>query len=113
MKDNRITLDLFAGEELTLNANGVTIHHSVDISKIYPGIFEENEYIIHSSGGYHFFKDVHIQRNNIPKWFSQPVFPWIQSVHRRNYVPVPRVPLNRGFYPYTSFSQKSNRKFKR
>ena len=112
MADDRVTLDLFQGEKLSLNANGVTIHHSVDISKIYPGMFEENEYIIHSSGGYHFFKDVYAQRNNIPKWFQQPVFPWIQSVHRKNYVPVPRVPLNRGFYPYVSFSHKNNKKIK-
>ena len=37
MADDRVTLDLFEGEKLSLNANGVTIHHSVDISKIYQG----------------------------------------------------------------------------
>ena len=75
MADNRVTLDLFEGEELSLNANGVTIHHSVDISKIYPGIFEENEYIIHSSGGYHFFKDVHVERNKFQNGFKSRYFP--------------------------------------
>jgi hypothetical protein len=112
MSESRITPSLFQDEELEININGVTVVHSVDISEVYPGYFDKGEYIIHSSGGYHFFKDVHLKRNNIPKWFSKPVFPWIQSVHRKDHIPTPRVPLNRGFYPYTSFKKAGNKKFK-
>ena len=104
--------DLFGSEELTISVNGVSAVNSVDVYDIvYPNMHDKNnpvelknyvqkgEYIVHSSGAYHAFKDIHKFRDNIPKYFSEPVFPWVQSKHIKKMI-VPGIPQGKEPYPY-------------
>lgn len=105
-------LNLFGSNEIGISVNGVAAVNSVDLYTIsYPNMHDRNkpvelkdyvkegEYIIHSSGAYHAFKNIHKFRENIPKYFSEPVFPWVQSIHTKKMM-VPGVPQGKEPYPY-------------
>jgi len=109
--------NLFNSEELNISVNGVAAVNSVDVYDIvYPNMHDRNnpvqlknyvqkgEYTIHSSGAYHAFKNIHKFRDNIPKYFSQPVFPWIQSIHTKKMM-VPGVPQGKEPYPYVGLGR--------
>jgi hypothetical protein len=117
---------LFASEELTININGVRAVNSVDLHDLVipfdstPGqfiklkdYFFKGEYILHSSGSYHYFKKYHIPQlrpGKLPKYFDEPVFPWIQSIHNKSgQIRVPGVPQSRAPYPFVSIG-KNNKK---
>lgn len=103
---------LFQQEDLKIVVNGVSAVNSVDLYDIvYPNMYDKHnpielknfvkkgEYIIHSSGAYHAFKDIHKFRDNIPDYFSKPVFPWVQSSHMKKMM-VPGIPQGKEPYPY-------------
>ena len=116
---------LFPSEELGVSINGVRAVNSVDIYDLIlpfdstPGQFVEmnkyvnkNEYILHSSGAYHWFHQSHVTKarpDKLPKYFTEPVFPWIQSVHNKSgKIRVPKVPQTRA--PYVGISIGKDKK---
>ena len=118
--------NLFAENSLPIEVNGVRAVNSVDLYDLTipfdstPGkfihlnnYFERGEYILHSSGSYHYFKQHHIinQRpGKLPNYFNEPVFPWLQSVHNKSgKIRVPGVPQSRAPYPFISIG-KNNKK---
>jgi len=116
MSESRTSLSLFQEEELAVSVNGVKAVNSIDIYDLeFHDKFDKNnfvkmknyvnkgEYIIHSSGAYHPFKDIHLSRNSIPKYFSEPVFPWIQTVYKRK-MRTPG-PTQNMVYPYVSLGK--------
>jgi len=116
MSELKITPSLFQDEELAVSVNGVKAVNSIDIYDLeFHDKFDKNnfvkmknyvnkgEYIIHSSGAYHPFKNIHLSRNSIPKYFSDPVFPWIQTVYKRK-MRTPG-PTQNMVYPYVSLGK--------
>ena len=118
-------ISLFEGEELEVNVNGVRGVNSVDVYDIkFPdkynvGGFVEmknfvkpKEYILHSSGSFHYFKNISMKRDTIPAYFNKPVFPWIQSVHNKSgKIRVPGVPQTKSPYPFLSLGEKNKKVF--
>ena len=116
-------LTLFGPDALEIEVNGVRGVNSVDLYDLEipfdstPGQFiqlknyvKKNEYKIHSSGSYHYFYSsgvVKVRPGLLPNYFSQPVFPWIQSVHNKSgKIRVPGVPQSKSPYPYISLNNK-------
>ena len=116
-KDNQ--LDLFGSESLPIEVNGVRAVNSVDLYDLKipfdstPGKFFElkqvlkpGEFILHSSGAFHYFYSTGITKerpNLLPKYFNEPVFPWIQSIHNKTgKIRVPGIPQSRQPYPSVS-----------
>ena len=121
MSESRTSLNLFQEEDLNLCISNVAAVNSVDIYDIsYPDFnnpgemvyfkdyVEKGEYILHSSGAYHVFKNVHHFRDDIPKYFREPVFPWIQSKHIKRKI-VPGIPQSKEVYPYVGMGKKSKK----
>ena len=115
-------LDLFDTEELSININGVRAVNSVDLYDLVlpfdstPGEYVSMKdyvgkgiYTLHSSGAYHFFYNTHVTKlrsGKLPKYFSEPVFPWIQSIHNKSgKIRVPKVPQSRAPYPAISIGK--------
>jgi len=111
--------DLFSSEELPIVVNNVRAVNSIDLYDLtipfdstpdqfteLKNFIKQGEYILHSSGSYHYFKQYHIttQRpGKLPKYFDEPVFPWIQSIHNKSgKIRVPGVPQSRAPYPFIS-----------
>jgi len=116
MSESRTSLSLFQEQELTVSVNGVSAVNSKDIYDIYyhdkydkdnfvqmKNFVQKGEYILHSSGAYHPFRHIGKVRDNIPKYFSDPVFPWIQSVHLKK-MRTPG-PTKNMVYPYLSLGK--------
>jgi hypothetical protein len=113
-KDNQ--LDLFGPKPLPIEINGVRAVNSVDLYNLKipfdstPGKFFElkqvlkpGEFILHSSGAHHYFYSTGVTKerpNLLPKYFNEPIFPWIQSIHNKSgKIRVPGIPQSRQPYP--------------
>ena len=118
--------DLFAPETLPVEINGVRAVNSVDLYDLVipfdsePGKFfklkevvSPGEYIMHSSGSYHYFYHAGVPKlrpGKLPKYFSEPVFPWLQSVHNKSgKIRVPGVPQAKTPYPYIAVGPSSKK----
>ena len=125
MEKNKQEL-LFAPEALPIEINGVRAVNSIDLHDLVipfdstPGqflelkdLFPKEEYILHSSGAYHWFHSTQITKlrpGKLPKYFGQPVFPWLQSVHNKSgKIRVPRVPQTRAPYPFISIGKNKKK----
>jgi hypothetical protein len=117
---------LFAPEALPVEVNGVRAVNSVDLHDLVipfdstPGqflelkdFFEKGEYTLHSSGSYHYFHKHHVTKlrpGKLPRYFDEPVFPWIQSVHNKSgKIRVPGVPQGKSPYPFISMGKNKKK----
>lgn len=113
---------LFPAEELTVNINGVRAVNSVDLYDLKipfdstPGLYidmknyiDKGIFTLHSSGAYHFFhktKVTLLRPGKLPKYFNEPVFPWLQSTYNKSgEIRVPKVPQSRAPYPAISIGK--------
>jgi hypothetical protein len=121
MSESRTSLSLFNENELDFSVGNVTAVNSVDIYNIsYPdfnnpgkmvefkNFVDKGDYIIHSSGAHHAFKNIHHFRSDIPKYFREPVFPWIQSRYIKRKI-VPGIPQSKEVYPYVGLGKKKKK----
>ena len=119
---------LFPPKTLQVEVNGVRAVNSVDLYDLsipFDGdanhllelkdIFSKGEYIIHSSGAYHYFYTTGVTKerpNLLPDYFDQPVFPWIQSIYNKSgEIRVPGVPQGKIPYPKVSLGKYSKKLF--
>ena len=110
---------LFPSEHIPIEVNSVRAVNSVDLYDLVipfdstPGQFvalknymKQGEYILHSSGSYHYFQQFNIPNlrpEKLPNYFKEPVFPWIQSTHNKSgKIRTPGVPQSRAPYPFIS-----------
>ena len=117
---------LFALDSLPIEINGVRAVNSVDLYDLVipfdatPGqeialkeFFKKGEYIIHSSGAYHWLYYNHVTKmrpGKLPNYFEQPVFPWIQSVYNKSgKIRVPGISQTKEPYPYVSLGEHSKK----
>ena len=124
IKNNQ--LDLFGSEPLPIEVNGVRAVNSVDLYDLKvpfdstPGqwielkdVINPGEFIVHSSGSFHYFHSSGVTKQRpglLPKYFDEPVFPWIQSVFNKSgKIRVPGVPQARAPYPFITIG-KSKKK---
>lgn len=119
-------LNLFQDDELKIDLNKIKDVRSVDLyDVVYPTTFKtlgketegmvhlkeychKGDYTMYSTGGWHYFKDVFVYRDNIPAYFAKPVFPCIYS-HRINKFLAINVPQSKNPYPYVSLT-RTNKK---
>jgi len=119
-------INLFKDEELKMNINGVRAVNTVDIHDLiipFDGVegqflhlqefVDKGEYLIHSSGAYHWFHQTRVtlfRPGKLPNYFTEPVFPWIQSIHNKSgNIRVPGVPQTKAPYPYIALGKKSKK----
>jgi len=72
---------------------------------------DKGQYLLHSSGSYHYFYPIiPFRQGKLPNYFSQPVFPWIQSIHNKSGdIRVPGVPQSKSPYPYVALGKKNKK----
>ena len=117
-------IELFPKEELFVEVNGVRAVNTVDLYDLtmpfdgVPGQFiqlkdylDKGQYLLHSSGSYHYFYPIiSFRQGKLPNYFSQPVFPWIQSIHNKSGdIRVPGVPQSKSPYPYVALGKKNKK----
>lgn len=124
MEKNKVQFNLFQEEEIPIEVNGVRAVNSVDLYDLKipfdstPGswqdlkqIIKPNEFIIHSSGAYHYFYETGVTKVRpglLPDYFNEPVFPWIQNVKtgtRR----ILGVPQTKAPYPFISIGESKKK----
>ena len=96
---------LFDSFELDIECGSVIPSESVEVEKVLPSVIP-GKFKIHSTGGWHYFKDV----PGADSIFTKQIWPWIETYterYERKRMMIPLITQNKGFYSFITLNNNT------